>query len=159
MGGAILLAQAFVESSEAFSKSGIKVVLEIIISSALGNYLPARELFRDIFPLIALLAVKPEKLVFLCESPGILGDNGRQVIVPPLSTLFSGTFRRRILLWEFVWNLCPVLNSINWNQFLYCLVFLKITSKVHQQTKTFDSWRRAFDIQWALIKWFILFFR
>lgn len=57
--------------------------------------------------------MKPEKLVLFIKSPWIFGNDGREMIVPALPTLFAGTFGLRVLFGEFIGDLGPVFDTVD----------------------------------------------
>ena len=100
--------------------------------------LPANELFWDVLPFISLFSVKPEKLVLLVQSPWIFRNDRRKVIVPTLSTLFAWAFGLRVLFGEFIGDLGPVFDAVDWNKNFDCLVFLQLRKALPKKSMTCD---------------------
>lgn len=113
--------------------------------------LPSNELFWDVLPFISLLAMKLKKSVLFFKSPWIFGNNWREVIVPTLSTLFSWAVGEGILFGEFVWDLSPIFDAVDWNEGLNGLVFLRMRGEVLKESRTCDWWACAYDMEWSLI--------
>jgi hypothetical protein len=46
--------------------------------------------------------MEPEKLFFFLHGPGVFGYSGREVVIPSLAALFSGSLRGRIFFLKFI---------------------------------------------------------